>query len=690
LFNKNDKEVIHIHIPVFITKHKKIIVTVFAVAAVISGFCIPAVAVNYNMADYLPKDSQSTVALEIMDREFSQAVPNARVMLNGVSLTKALEYKGKIKEIEGVAEVLWLDDVISLKEPVEMADQELVGDYYKDNTALLSVTVKEGYEVSATDAIYRLIGENNSLAGDAVNIATSQKLAFSEAVKAFAILVPIILFILFISTQSWIEPFLFLGSIGISVLINMGTNIFFGEVSFMTQAISPILQMAVSLDYAIFLLHSFFDYRRQTQDVHKAMQLAMKRAFPAVIASALTTLFGFVALIFMRFRIGSDLGINLVKGIIFSFISVMVFLPGLTLCCYKMIDRTRHRHILPNFTRSGKVFLKLKIPCLILFAVIILPGFLAQGKNTFMYGFGSISSGSRSGLDEVKISEKFGQSTAIVLLVPKGAYAKEKLLCEELQSMAHIKQVIAYATMVGVTIPEDYLDPFVTGQFYSENYCRIILYTDTPEESDTAFSVVRQVQDKAKAYYGNDVYSCGQSANLLDMKNTIQADAGKVNLIAVGAILLVLLLTFRSISVPLILLLTIEAAIWINLAVPYFYGRTICYIGYLVINTVQLGATVDYAILFTDHYLVLRRQKPKKEAALLTYGETFHSILVSAVILASAGFVVAYTSTNPIVSELGMLLGRGTILSMIMVVCVLPQLLLLFDRVIEKTTLQRK
>jgi hypothetical protein len=278
-----------LHIPAFITKHKKIITSVFIAAAVVCLFGMLQVSVNYNMVNYLPKDSQSTIAIKIMDNEFSQAVPNARVMLSGVALTEALEYKEKIKAINGVTDVLWLDDVINLKEPVEMADQNLVREYYRDNTALYSVSIKEGAERSATDAIYELIGKSNALAGDAVNIATSQKLAASETTQAIIILAPIILLILLISTDSWLEPFLFLGSIGISVLLNMGTNVFFGEVSFMTQAISPILQLAVSLDYAIFLLHSFAEFRKQTEDVNKAMMQAMKRAFPAIAASAATT-----------------------------------------------------------------------------------------------------------------------------------------------------------------------------------------------------------------------------------------------------------------------------------------------------------------------------------------------------------------------------------------------------------------
>lgn len=673
------------NIPKHIVKHKKTVVILFLVITAICGVLTTQVSINYKLVDYLPGDSQSTIALGIMKEEFAQAIPNARVMLKDVSLQEALDYKQKIGKIEGVTQVLWLDDVYNLQVPVEMADGNLISEYYSDGNALLSVAIADGYEVSASDAIYELIGEDNALAGDAVNLAASQKLMVKEVVKAASLLVPIILLILMISTGSWLEPLLFLSSIGISVLINMGTNLFFGEISFLTQSVSPILQLAVSLDYAIFLLHSFTYYRKE-MDVDTAMQKAMIRAFPAIIASAATTLFGFLALMFMRFGIGYDLGVNLAKGILLSFLTVMIFLPTLTLCCYKLIDKTRHKPLLPEFKTCGKYLLKLGIPALTLIVVLIVPSFLAQNRNNFLYGFGATSASTRSGKDQVKINDEFGQLITMVLLVPKGAPAKESLLCNELSNYDHVTQVISYSTMVGSTIPEDYPDASLIRDFYSKNYCRIILYTDTAEEGDEAFALVEQVQAKAKEYYGNNVYSCGQSVNLYDMKNVINDDSSKVNFIAILAIALVLLFTFGSVTIPLILLFTIEAAIWINLSVPYFLGNPICYLGYLVINTVQLGATVDYAILMTDNYRVFRKTMPKREAIKAALGESFHSILISSVILSSAGFCVGLTSSNPIVSNLGVLLGRGTILSMLMVVCVLPQLLLIFDAMIEKTS----
>jgi len=672
----------------FVTGKTKFVVIIFTVLALVCALLMLIVNINYKITDYLPQNAQSTVAISINDSEFSQSVPNARVMINNVTLTQAMEYKSKIEAIDGVFEVIWLDSLIDLKEPIEMADKGIVEEYYRDDTALFSVTILDGYEVSVTDEIYRLIGEENALAGNAVNLATSKKLLVSETLSAMAFLIPIVLIVLLLTTSSWIEPLLFLITIGIAVLINMGTNVFFGEISFMTQSISPILQMAVSLDYAIFLLHNHDDYRTKTDDIKEAMTLAMKRSFPAIMASAATTLFGFLALLFMKFRIGADLGLNLVKGIVISFISIMVFLPALTLSLNGLINRTKHKKLLPEFRIISKIVSGIKVPVLLLVAVIAVPCFLAQSRTDFLYGTGSISPFSRSGQDQVKINDKYGVSTPIVLLVPKGEPAKEAMLSSDLEKIDHVTQVVSYARTVGRTIPGEYLDPGITGQFYSDNYSRIIIYTDTDEEGEEAFAAVEEVQQKANEYYGENVYSLGQSVSLYDMKKVVTEDTRVVSLIAIVSIFLVLLFTFRSVTLPIVLTLTIELAIWINLSIPYFTGNTLCYIGYLVISTVQLGATVDYAILLTDNYMLYRKSLKRKEAIRSTLEGHFISILISAVILSSAGFCLGFTSSSPIVSELGILLGRGTLLSMALVVCFLPALLVLCDRIIEKTTLK--
>lgn len=671
-----------------IIRHRKWIVALFLAAAAVGAALQLLVGVNYSMTDYLPKDAQSTKALAIMEAEFPEAIPNARVMADADTLPKALKYKELLKETEGVESVMWLDDAADIAKPLETLDSSIVEAYYRDGKALFSVAISGGMEVEAVDAIYEVIGEGGAVSGEAVNTATSQKLAKSESLNAMLVLIPLIILILLLSTGSWAEPLFFMLAIGVSVLISLGTNIFLGEISFVTQSISPILQLAVSLDYAIFLLHSFSQFRERGEDVPEAMRLAMKKSFPAVCASAATTMFGFVALIFMDFGIGSDLGLNLVKGIVLSFISVMVFLPALTVCLYRWIDKTGHKKLMPEFKRLGGIVNKLRIPCLILVLALAVPCYLAKEENEFTYGMGEFSPGSRSGDDVAAINEAFGKSTAIVLLVPRGAPAKELALSEEIEKLGLINSVTSYANTVGTAIPPEYLDAAIASQFYGKNFGRIIAYADTDEEGDEAFETVEQVQAAARKYYGGEVYSLGQSVNLYDIKNTVTSDNTRVNAIAIAAIAAVLLLAFKSVSFPILLLAVIETAIWINLAVPYFTGSAICFVGFLVINTVQLGATVDYAILFTDNYREFRTAAPPRKAVESAMRASFSSILISASILSAAGFCLYFTSSNTIVSQLGLLLGRGTLLSMLMVVFFLPAVLTLFDRVIAKTTLK--
>jgi len=674
-----------------ITRYKKSIVFTFIALAVCSMVLALLVPVNYNMVDYLPQDAQSTTAIRIIEEEFGGQIPNARVMISNVTIQEALGYKERIAATVGVAAVNWLDDIVGrdtlTTTPVEFLDASILENYYQDNSALYTITVESGMEKSTVGAIRDLVGEGNAVAGEAVNMAESQKMSSSEVIKAIAILVPLILLILILSTASWIEPILFIVVIGVAVLLNMGTNIFLGEVSFVTQSISPVLQLAVSLDYAIFLLHGFNEYRT-LHEPQQAMKLALKKAFSAVAASAATTVVGFLALTFMRFEIGPDLGINLVKGVILSFISVMVFLPALTLMTYPLIDKTKHRRVITEFRGAGRWVMKISRPILILAVIIVIPCFLAQSSVEFMYGTGGITGASRAGQDAASIEQRFGKENTLVLLVPKENAGKEAELSKDLSDIPRVSGVASYVTTVGGEIPPEYVPEEVVDQFYSENYARIILYTHMPEEGTQTFETVQNVLDTANRHYDR-YYLAGQGVTLYDMSNIVSSDTQRINLVAILGIFLVLLLTFRSPVIPLLLLFTIETAIWINLSFVYFRGESINFIGYLVISTVQLGATVDYAILTTDRYLANRKTLSKVEAMETTIDRHLDAILIPAVILATAGFILALTSSNPIVAELGILLGRGTVLSLIMVVGVLPALLVIFDKVIQKTKLYK-
>ena len=560
------------------------------------------------------------------------------------------------------------------------------------------MTVAEGEEGTAIPALRGLVdqasadnaaaggrGLANAVSGEAMDTAQLQANTVQEVLGAVAIIVPAILLLLVLSTLSWIEPVLFIAAIGVSIVLNMGTNIVLGEVSFITYSVSPILQLAVSLDYAIFLLHAFAAERQRTVDVEQAMACAMRRSLSTIAASATTTLLGFAALAFMQFQIGADLGINLVKGIAFSFVTVMVFLPALTLLVYRAIDKTAHRPLMPSFKNVDKALSKVRVPALVLVLALVVPAFLGQAHTVFTYQNNSPDPNLRSGADTLMVQDEFGHQNPLVVLVPCGDVAAEAALAADLEKVDNVKGVLSYASTVGSAIPSGFLDASVTDQFYSENYARIIAYTSTDVESDEAFATVQAVQDVAARHYGT-FYTAGQSANLYDMKNIVAVDNVVVSGIAVVAILCVLLVTFRSIALPLVLLLTIESGIWINLSIPYFTGEPVNFIGYLVINTVQLGATIDYGILLTTHYLDHRRREPARQAIRLALGETFPSLLVSAGILATAGFALSFTSSMSAVASLGLLLGRGALLSLALVTCFLPGLLVYLDGFIRRTT----
>src|SRR5690625_3216447 len=412
----------------------------------------------------------------------------------------------------------------------------------------------------------------------------------------------------------------------------------------------------------------------------------MKRLFSAINASASITFFGFMALTFMNFEIGVDLGINLVKGILLSFLSVMVFLPALTMMFYHWMDKTQHKPFLPSEYNIGKYVLKLRVPMLLFVLVFLVPAFLAQSETNFIYGMGEHPKETRAGQDTAAIEDEFGKFTPMVLLVPKGDLAREDELSQDLKRLNGVQSIVSYTNTVGAAIPPEYMEDEVTKEFFSENYSRLILNTTIETEGEKAFSLVEDVRKTTGNYYGKDYYATGESITLYDMRDIVRKDNTLVNIITIVTIALVLLVTFRSLSYPIVLLLTIQTAVWINLAVPYLTDDPLVYIGYLIISIVQLAATVDYAILFSVDYTNHRKEMSAISAIKKTINEKVFSITVPASILSSVGFILWFTSTDPIISSIGILLGRGTLLAFLLVVFLLPALLVILDRVMEKTT----
>lgn len=664
-------------------KHRKLVLILFlicfAVCLVLQNF----VSVNYNMNDYLPSDAKSTVALEVMQDEFDGGIPNARIMVRNVTIPEALEYKEKIEAVEGVTDVTWLDDAVNIQIPIAMLDLDTVENYYKDNTALFSVTIEKEYRIDAVSAIREIIGEDNAMTGSAVSTAVATTNTVSEIQKITIIAVLFVLIVLILTTTSWLEPIVILIGLGIAIILNNGTNLIFGEISFVTNAAGSILQLAVSLDYSVFLIHRFEECRKETDDVNQAMINALCRSTTSILSSGLTTVIGFLALVLMQFQIGPDLGLALAKGIAISLITVFLFMPALILTTYQWLDKTKHRSFMPSFKGFGKLVRKLAIPMICIFIILIVPSYLSSNANSYYYGSSQIyGEGTTYGRDKTEIESVFGKNDTYVLLVPAGSNATEIELSRELQTLPKVTSILSYVDTVGAEIPNEYLDDDTLSLLRSEHYSRFVITVDADFEGDKTFSLVEQIREIADKYYPDETYLAGEGVSTYDLMDTITADMTKVNLLAIGAVFLVLLLTMKSVIVPIILVLCIETAIWINLAVPYFSGSTVHYIAYLIISSVQLGATVDYAILMTDRYKENRALLRKKEAVVQTISDVSVSILTSGSTLTAVGLLLGYISSNTLLSQLGIFIGRGAIFSLAIVLLVLPGLLMMLDRLI--------
>ena len=625
-----------------IVRRRRLVLAVFALAAVLSVFAVRQVKVDYDINDYLPPESPSTTAIEVMNGAFTGGIPNMRVMVRDVTVPQALEYKEKLAAIDGVSSVAWLDDSLDVTVPLQMQDTATVESYYKDGCALFTVTVEDEKRLEAVAAVRELIGEGNALEGAAVSTAVATNSTVTEVAKIAAIAVVYVLFILILTTDSWAEPLLVLTGLGAAILLNNGTNLIFGTISFVTNAAGSILQLAVSLDYSVFLIHRFAECRAENPGAspEECMVDALCRSTGSILSSGLTTVIGFLALVLMQFQIGPDLGLALAKGVVLSLVTVFTFMPALTLACYKWMDKTHHRPLLPGFDKFGRFVARIMLPMALVLVVLLVPSYLASNSNQYYYGAAHMfGENTRLGADTAAIEETFGRSDTYVVLVPEGDTATQQKLSDALHAIPEVTGILSYVDNAGASIPPE----FVPG--------------DTPG---------------------------------LLVSGTITADMVKVNLLAIGAVFLILLLMKRQLLLPIILVLSIETAIWINLAIPYFRGQYVFYIAYLIISSVQLGATVDYAILFSDRYQEFRETLGRKEAVAATVSAVTTSVSTTGSAMAVVGFLMGAISTNQLLGQLGNFLGVGSLVSLAIVLSALPGFLYLADPLIIKKKKQPK
>ena len=668
-------------------KHPKTISIIYAVLIVISIISYPKIEVNYNINDYLPKNSDSTVSLDKMKEEYDELIPNLRVMLEDVTINETLDMIKKIEAVPGVQNVVWLDDFESVMKPMAFMDADNLDNYYKNNNALMNITVQEDSIISATEEIRKIIGDDNKMTGSAVNtaIATTNSVSEIRVVTIVGVLFTILILIL--TTESWIEPVIILIGLLVSIVINAGTNLIFGEISFVTNAAGNILLLAVSLDYTVFVLHRYKEEKKNYDDHVMAMEKALEVSFSSILSSALTTIIGFLALIFMQFRIGPDLGLALAKGVFISLVTEFTLMPIVILKMDNLIEKTEHKKFVPSFKKFGEFVLKHKNANLVIFFIIMIPCFLASKNNAYYFGNSHIYGvDTKLGRDTVAIENEFGKSDTYVLLLPKGDLEKERKLSSDLKNIDEVSNIISYVDTVGETIPENFIDGDSLKKLNSKNYTRMIVSVNADYEGEDTIKLIEKVKETANKYYGEDYYLAGEGISTYDLKNTVMADMNVVNIIAIVAVFLVLLLSKKSLLIPVILVSAIETAIFINMSVPYFRSTTIFYIAYLIISSIQLGATVDYAILLTERYCEMRETLDRRDSIKTTLEKVSVSILTSALTMIIVGFLLGKFSTHGLISQLGYLLSVGTTASVIIVLFVLPGLLYMFDGLIQKTT----
>ena len=682
------------HNPVdLIINHRKLIEKIFTVLVLLSLICAPMVGINYDLTKYLPDSSPSAQALDIMEDEFTYP-GMGRVMLKDVTLYEAKNIKDRIADVDGVDMVMWADLTTNIYGSSEFIDYDDIDDYYHEDsqTAYMDIVFKDKDSSTQTHKAIRqieqIVGDHGLVAGSATSDTNLGPTINKEVARVMVLAVIIIYIILTITTTSWFEPVMFLSILGIAIVINMGTNIFLGEISFLSNAVGAVLQLACSMDYSIFLLHAFTQERAQGIEPEQAMANAWRSAFSSVFASGMTTIVGFAAMCLMNFGIGPDMGIVLAKGIAISLATVLLLMPALILRFQDIVAKTKHRPFIPTQSRGiGNFAFRIRRPLFIAVLLIIIPCYVAQGMANFSYGNEAVANSPGTPVYEAEqqMNAEFGKSNMMIALVPLDSNLTEKQMTDEIDDLPYVKYALSLSSVLPEGIPEDFLPENITSIMHSEHWARVIINVRSSGESEDAFHFADSIRAIVNRYYpGETTYLVGVTPSTQDIKSIIVPDYNRVNIVSLLGVALVVALTYKALILPLVVLIPIECAIFINTALPYIYGQRTMYLGFIIVGCIQLGATVDYSILMTGNYLDARTQGDKKEAAIRAISMSAESVMTSGMIVMTVAYGLYFMTSVEAISSLGRLIGRGAFISVILVLFFLPMCLMIFDRFIVK------
>lgn len=648
--------------------------------------------VNYDILSYLPDSLETVSGQDIMVDEFGMGA-FSMVIVEGMDNKDAAALEADLETINHVKEVLWYDDMLDLSVPVSMIPDSIRDAFFQGDAtmmiALFDNTTSADETMEAITAMRKMVGKECFISGMSGVVTDIKNLALQEMPVYVVIASLLSLLVLLLTTDSFVLPFIFLSSIGFAVVYNMGTNIFLGQISYITQALVAVLQLGVTMDYSIFLLHSYEEAKPNYENRNDAMAEAISNTFISVAGSSVTTVAGFAALIFMTFELGRDLGIVMIKGVVIGVICCVTVLPSMILIFEKAIDKTRHKPLLPSMDKISDFIIKHSWIWLILFVVAFVP---ALNGNNGVELYYNIDSGLPDTLDSAiankKLSDEFHMSNVHLIMVDSSLDAKSKKeILNKVEDVDGVKWALGLNSVTGEMIPDSMIPKKLTSKLKSDNYEIMFVCSDYSAATDEVNAQIASINDIVKSYDPTGMV-IGEAPLMKDLEDTTSVDLVTVNTVSILAIFVIVMIVFKSISLPAILVTVIEFAIFVNMAFSYYGGISQPFVAPIVVGTIQLGATVDYAILMTNRYKTERMAgKEKHEAISIAHKTSFKSILTSGLSLFAATIGVALYSNIDMIRSIVILLCRGAIISMIIVLVLLPAMLTLFDKVICYTTI---
>ncbi len=677
----------------WIAKHRWVFFILGLLLLVPSLIGIAKTRINYDLLSYLPDSLETVKGQDIMVDEFGTGA-FSMVVVENMENKDVQKLEEKIEGIEHVKDVIWYDDFADISVPESMIPKDIREMLFKGDATMMLVllddTTSSDTSMQAVSQMRKEVGEQCFISGMTGIVTDIKNLSLKEMPAYVVIAAALCLIVLGLAMESFVVPVLFLLSIGMAILYNFGSNFFLGEISYITQALTAVLQLGVTMDYSIFLLNSYEDNKKRFPgEKERAMGHAIANTFKSVIGSSVTTIAGFVALCFMTFKLGMNIGVVMAKGVVIGVICCVTLLPSMILIFDKVIEKTKHRALIPNLDKVSDFITGHYKIWIVVFLVLLLPAIYGNNHTKVYYNIDkSLPKSLESNVANAKLQEDFQMNNLHMLLLPKDMESKEKTeMMEKIEHVDGVKWVLGVDSVLGPSVPESMIPKDLTSMLKSGNYEMEFVCSTYKTATDEVNAQISKINDIVKSY-DKGAMVIGEAPLTKDLADVTDVDLKNVNIISIAAIFIIIMLVFKSISLPVILVSVIEFAIFVNMAIPYYQGISLPFVASIVIGTIQLGATVDYAILMTSRYQKERyRGKDKKTAIKIAHETSMKSILISGISFFAATFGVSVYSKVDMIGSICTLLSRGAIISTIVVLLVLPAMFMIFDKVIVHTSI---